>query len=113
MADITYIPADWERLKGYVRSQAGDDAFVQSCWAEATQLVEDACKDVEGNAIDVPISVRDRAKVEVGSELFHRRQAPNGVAQFATADGNPVRVARDPMVGAWPILRPYIGLGIG
>lgn len=104
-----YVALDWESLKAYVRSQANDDEFVQSCWAQASQLVSDAIP--EGKTVPEPI--RDLAIQGVGSELFHRRQAPNGVAQFATADGNPVRVARDPMVAAWPLLRPYIGLGIG
>jgi hypothetical protein len=54
-----------------------------------------------------------RAKIECGSELFHRRSAPNGIAQFATLDGgSAVRVARDPMIGAYPLLTPYVGLGV-
>lgn len=110
MADDEYVPLSAASLKAYVRAQQGDDEFVTSCWAQAVQLVDEAC---EGARTAVPASISDLAKLGVGSELFHRRQAPNGIAQFATADGNPVRVARDPMVAAWPLLRPYVGLGIG
>jgi len=61
----------------------------------------------------VPADVLDRAKIECGSELYHRRSAPNGIAQFATLDGgSAIRVARDPMVAAIPLLQPFVGLGI-
>ena len=60
---------------------------------------------------DILTFVQERAVLEVGSELFHRRNAPNGVAQFAALDGAPIRVARDPMVAARPLLSPYLGGG--
>ena len=97
---------DWTDLKGYVGASVADDAFVEQCWTEAAQLVT----DFVGTAV-VPVSALNRAVLEVGSELFHRRQAPNGVAQFTTIDGSAIRVARDPMVGAYPILQRYTGLG--
>lgn len=56
----------------------------------------------------VPQAVAHRAALEVASELHHRRNAPNGIAQFATPDGSPVRVARDPMLGAYPLLNRYL-----
>ena len=98
----------WEALKSYVGSSDVDDAFVEECWDEATALVASYT-----GTTDVPSSVLSRAIKECGSELYHRRSAPNGIAQFATMDGGAAtRVARDPMVGAYPILRPYVGLGI-
>jgi len=61
----------------------------------------------------VPATALLRARIECGSELFHRRSAPNGIAQFATLDGgSAVRVARDPMIAAYPILTPWVGQGI-
>jgi hypothetical protein len=61
----------------------------------------------------VNADILNRAKIECGSELYHRRSAPNGVAQFATLDGgSAVRVARDPMIAAYPILVPYVGQGL-
>lgn len=95
-------------LQEYVRAADGDLDFVTDCYDEATALVETHI----GSDAEVPEVVRDRAILEVGAELFHRRSTKNGVAQFATGDGQPVRVARDPMVAARPILAPYVGLGI-
>jgi hypothetical protein len=46
------------------------------------------------------------------SELFHRRSAPNGVAQFASFDGSPIRVAKDPMNAVYPLLMPYTGYAV-
>lgn len=67
-----------------------------------------------GTAIsEVPADVLQGVTIEVSAELFHRRSAPNGISQFADASGNPVRVARDPMVAAYRELAPYVGLGIG
>jgi len=34
------------------------------------------------------------------------------VAQFASMDGTPVRVARDPMIAVYPLLQPYVGYGV-
>ena len=60
----------------------------------------------------IPEAVLRRAILEVGSELFHRRQAPNGFPQFATPDGGQAqRIARDPMVAARPILAPFLPMG--
>jgi hypothetical protein len=93
-------------LQEYVGAPDSDAAYVEQCWDEATSLVSIYVGD-----IDVPIAILDRATLEVGSELYHRRQAPNGIAQFSSMDGTPVRVARDPMLGAYPLLNRYIGLG--
>ena len=95
-------------LKQYVNAPTADDAFITQCWDEAVALVTRFI----GNAF-VPQTVVDRARVEVGQELYSRRAAPNGIAQYATFEGaSAIRVARDPMVGAYPLLQPYVGQGI-
>jgi hypothetical protein len=95
-------------LKTYVNAPTTDDAFITQCWNEAVALVTKFI----GTAT-VPETVVDRARVEVGQELYNRRAAPNGIAQYATFDSSSVqRVARDPMVGAYPLLQPYVGQGI-
>lgn len=100
--------AAYDGLKAYVGSPDSDNTFVNDCWEQAESLVNRFI----GTAV-VPADVLDRAKIECGSELYHRRSAPNGVAQFATLDGGQaVRVARDPMVGAYPLLFPFTGLSI-
>jgi energy-converting hydrogenase Eha subunit E len=96
------------QLKAYVGAPTSDDTFVTACWDEASALV---AKFV-GTAT-VPATILLRAKIECGSELFHRRSAPNGIAQFATLDGGQaVRVARDPAIAMYNLLIPYVGLGI-
>lgn len=92
-------------LLAYVQGNADDLAFATKCAAEASELVT---QYVTGVTREIPDAILDRATLEVGSELFHRRQAPNGVAQFSSLDGAPVRVARDPMVGAYPLLSRYV-----
>lgn len=101
------VPA-YQALKDYVGATHPDDAFVEACWDEATALVTKFVGTATVNA-----DVLTRAYVECGSELFHRRSAPNGVAQFATLDGgSAIRVARDPMIASYPILIPWVGQGI-
>jgi hypothetical protein len=100
--------AVYDDLKAYVGAPASDDAFVADCWTEASALVAKFVGTATVNA-----DVLNRAKIECGSELYHRRSAPNGVAQFATLDGgSAVRVARDPMIAAYPILVAWVGQGI-
>jgi hypothetical protein len=65
-----------------------------------------------GTITTVPAVLKDQATLIASSELFHRRSAPNGVAQFASFDGAPVRVAKDPMNAVYPLLLPYTGYGV-
>lgn len=95
-----------QRLSDYVNAGTAD-AFVNDCAGTAETLVDGYIGEAS-----VPADVRDRAVLEVGSELYNRRNAPNGIAQFATPDAAPIRVARDPLVGAYPILRHYVGIGV-
>lgn len=109
MADPQASPddvMDADDLGEYVKANDDDSAFVHECWDSAVALI---ANKIGTHA--VPVTIVDRARLEVGAELFHRRQAPNGVAQFAALDGAPVRVARDPMVAANAILDPYLPMG--
>lgn len=84
-----------------------DDGYITDCLAEALALVT-AFTLNQG----VPQVIIDRAVKETMSELYHRRNAPNGIAAQFMDTGAPVRVARDPMVGAYPILSRYMVIGI-
>lgn len=100
----------FNRLKAYVTPGASvastaSDEYLQACLDEAIALVDNRCGAAKA---DVPVAVLQRAYIEVGSELFNRQSAPNGISQFASADGSPIRIARDPMVAAEPILRPFL-----
>lgn len=99
--------ADWTDLKGFVNAAAADDAYLQDCWNTASSLVDDFI-----GTSTVPASVKDRAYLMCGSELFHQRQAPNGIAQFAGFDGAPIRIARDPMTPVYSLLSPYVVMGL-
>lgn len=98
--------ATWTDLKSFVGSGNADDTFVQQCWDTASELVN----NFVGISV-VPAVVKDRAVLMCGSELFHQRQAPNGIAQFTGFDGAPVRIARDPMTPAYAILNQYMVVG--
>lgn len=102
-------PTEIERLRHYVNavSDPTHDTWLASAWDRAAALVA----NFVGDAV-VPTAELDGATVEVASELYHRQAAPNGISQFADATGNPVRVARDPMVAAYKTLQPYVGMGI-
>lgn len=99
-----------ERLTAYVTPGATvavvDETFIEQCVDSASALVAKATKDAE-----VPSEILDTAIIEVGSELYHRRQAPNGISQFAAPDGSHQRIARDPMNAARAILAPFLPLG--
>jgi hypothetical protein len=95
---------DTETLRNYIGASALEDDFIGECLTTAELLVNEYC----GKLAKIPQSVKERCYLEVGSELYHRRTAPMGVAQFATFDAAPVRIARDPLVGVYPILDRYI-----
>ena len=98
----------FEDLAVYVGADDSDATYVTQCFEEATDLVE----ALIGDAV-VPASAKNRAILEAGSELFHRRNAPNGLAQYQGFDGvAPVRIARDPLVGVYPILSRWLVLGL-
>lgn len=85
-----------------------ETTFPQECLNSGLALVERYIGEVES----VPAEVKDQAVYIASSELYHRRSAPNGVAQFASIDGSPVRIARDPMGAVYPLLQPYVGYAI-
>lgn len=99
-------------LRSYVTPEARsvvsiDGEFVESCAAEALALVTQL---LAGVATPPPAEVRDRAVIETGAALFTRRQAPNGITQYADPTGTPVRLARDPMNVARVILAGWLPL---
>jgi len=93
-------------FQAYVGTDETD--FPQECLTSGLALVTRYI----GAVTTVPAEVKDQAVYIASSELFHRRSAPNGVAQFATMDGSPVRIARDPMGAVYPLLQPYVGYAI-
>lgn len=110
------------RLRSYVGAKAaaaGERDPVEDACLEAVMLVDryitdhgivrrNALDDFETQAQSLPEEIEYRAIIEVGAELYHRKNAKNAVTQFATADTiAPVRIARDPMIAARPLLAPW------
>jgi hypothetical protein len=82
---------------------AHDEGTSTYTWTDTRVLAVD---DLAG---PVPATVLDRCTREVCSDLFARRNAPNGIVnqQFAGPDGPssaPARLHRDPLVPAYPLL---------
>lgn len=96
---------DAETLAAYVLADPADLDFVSSCLQTATQLVESKI----GRA-SVPEGVKETAILEVGANLFHRRQSSRDSATGLDADTAPAffRPALDPLTPAWPLLRPFL-----
>nr|WP_300339923.1 hypothetical protein [Actinomyces sp.] len=82
--------------------------YLRGCVSVARQAV-----DQHVRACQVPEETRARAVMEVAAELYHRKSAPNGIKSYGDLDGvAAVRVARDAMVAARPLLAPYLPLAI-
>lgn len=84
-----------------------DSVFVTNCLQAGLALVTRFIGTVTG----IPSHITDNAVLIASSELFYRRQSPQGVTQFASMDGNPVRAAKDPMNAVYPLLAPYTSYG--
>jgi hypothetical protein len=85
-----------------------DSTFVDNCLAAGKALVSRYI----GAVTTVPTHIEDEAVLIASSELFYRRQSPQGVTQFASMDGSPVRAAKDPMNACYPLLAPWVGYAV-
>lgn len=101
---------DLEELRAYVNAgrQPADTKDLQGALDTGIALVAQHLRGILG----VPASVVRQAQLVASSEVWQRRNAPMGVSQFATTDGAPIRVNRDPMVTVYPMLAPFIGPAI-
>lgn len=98
-------------LSLFVGAGATPDGFVTECATEAREMVEHY---VGSEISSMPAATLRRAIREVGADLYHRRAARNGVSGFEDTDlgSSPIRINRDPMAPAYPILRQYMRPGI-
>lgn len=102
-----------QRLLPFIGLGAGQEpktAFVHECATEAVDIIEHYTAGTRG----IPESVLIRAAVEVAADLYHRRTARNGIAGFDDSElgASPMRINRDPMAAARPILAPFLGPAI-
>jgi hypothetical protein len=96
-----------EEFRAYVGTNE-DSSFVDDCLQTGHHLVHRYI----GEDHDIPSHVVDSAVLMCASEIFHRRQAPGGITQFADMSGSAVRVGKDPMNAAYELLRPYVGFAV-
>lgn len=106
-------------VKNAVKSDASDDALVQSCFTAADELLEQYVEDQitdEG----IPEAVMDRAHLLVAVEMFNQTKAPNGVLNqtydFGEGDitSTPIRISADPLRPAYAVLSRWMpGATIG
>jgi hypothetical protein len=94
-------------LQAYIGTEETGD-FIESCLSAGNALVGNYIGEID----TVPNEVHRQAILICASELFHRRSAPNGIAQFASLDGSPMRVAKDPMSSVYPLLLPFVNYGV-
>lgn len=103
------IPLDLvqQRLAAALRYDGSepDQAALGQCAADAANLVGAYI----GNEV-VPGPMAVHAASEVARELYTRLSAPGGVLS-PYGDATPVRLARDPLKAAYPILAPVMGGG--
>ena len=96
-----------EEFKAYVGTK-DDSGFPGSCLTAGHALVT----KYVGSVTTVPVEIHDQAVLIVSSEIFHRRNSPQGYAQFADGSGMAARVGRDAMAAAVPLLLPFLGYGV-
>lgn len=94
-------------LQAYIGTEETGD-FIESCLDAGNALVGNYIGEIE----TVPHDVHNQAILICASEIFHRRSAPNGIAQFASMDGQPVRMGKDPMTAVYPLLLPFVGYAV-
>lgn len=95
---------DLGEMARFVQAPDSDRGFVAECLDEAAALV-----DARIGSATVPVVVRRRAVREVAADLYYRRSARNGVVAFNNHEGGDIiRVNRDPMAPATPLLAPYL-----
>lgn len=96
-----------ESLSTYVKATDKDSEYVQDCHEQAEAMVEQFIKDNGRTNVTLPEVIKARAVLEVGAELYFRRQSRLGIAGLDNAEGQPMRIARDPMRAAYDLLMPY------
>lgn len=102
-------PGQIDAFRAYLRCTGTDQELVP-VYDAARLLVA----QYVGRAADrVPDEILTLAVHKVGSELWASRDAVGGIVTGYTDMGSGLRLARDPMVAARPLLAPYVGLGFG
>ncbi|RWZ52934.1 hypothetical protein ELQ90_03085 [Labedella phragmitis] len=111
MTDSTARDATDTTLEWYVNAIGEDADFAAASAATATSMVHEFIGG-EDNPFKVPADVVARAVLEVGADLYYRKASRNGVVGLEGTGPQPFRINRDPMTAAYPLLRPYLVMGL-
>lgn len=79
---------------------------------ELALLWDDAASQVDvyvGDAV-VPAATLTRAILSAADRMHILDVSPDGATQY-DAEGSPIRVSRDPLAGAYPLLARFVGGG--
>lgn len=97
------------RLRKALNMKDGEDT------AELTEYASNAWQAIAAylGPESVPDSLMRQAVHIVALEFQRREKAPGGVLAAFGGEGGPVRLARDPLTPAYPLLKPFIKAGIG
>lgn len=95
-------------LKGHVDADDDQDTYIEECATEAVEFIVSRVPNTAGGAevvdgVLVPVTetsplgnvLYQREVLELGADLFYRRQAKNGIVSVDSL-GNPVRISPDP-----------------
>lgn len=103
-------------LAAFVEWDAQDPNLVRAANAAAAlvraRVTGNEAHPERVDAIPEPIGLE--ACLAVGAELFYRRTARHGLVNLGGDEAPaPARIGKDPMALAWPILGPFLGMGVG
>lgn len=87
---------------------SADTDLLASCFAVAVEATAAELGNVTA-VTQVPTATLARVVVEVAADLWHRRNAPGGIAAWAGETASPVYVRRDALHAVRPLLAPYVG----
>lgn len=94
-------------LTAYVKAEGDNAAWAAECAEQAEAMVDQFVADNGRTNTTLPAVIKARAVLEVGAELFYRKDARLGMVGLDTEAGTPLRIARDPMRAAYDLLAPY------
>jgi hypothetical protein len=94
-------------LRHYCGAPTGDNDFLENVLAEAAAIMTEYVQETP-----IPESAWDGCLLQVSSELYHRRNAPSGITQFASMDGTGMRMSLDVMKSVYAILDRWVVRGV-
>lgn len=96
-------------VRHYVRATTSDDPDLERALLQAESMLTNY---LGAEKAGIPEDEYDPWVLHLTSELWNRQNAPGGVSNFATLDGEPFRLARDPMTALYPLMSKWKLYGV-